>query len=292
MKLTDISVIRELLGEEQTSFKKKFGQNFLINEKVVESIASSCLPGDIPGERVGVIEIGPGIGVLTDKLCGKAGKVVAIEIDRTLIPILEKTLAEHDNRIIINGDVMKVDLNEIVKEHLSGCERVVIAANLPYYITTPIIMMLFESRAPFDSITVMVQKEVADRLCAPPGSELYGAITASVFYFASVKKLFTVPAGNFLPAPKVDSAVVKFTLHKEPPIAVKDEKTFFRVIKGAFAQRRKTLPNSLSSEFAHIPRSRLAGIVEEAGIDPRTRGESLGIAEFARIADLIFDEGR
>ena len=292
MKLTDISVIRELLGEEQTSFKKKYGQNFLINENVVNSIAFSCMPPDIPGERVGVVEIGPGIGVLTQKLCERAGKVVAIEIDRTLIPILEKTLAEFDNCKVINEDVMKVDLSALIREYFAGCERVVIAANLPYYITTPIIMMLFESRAPFDSVTVMVQKEVADRLCAPPGSDVYGAVTASVSYFAAAKKLFTVSAGNFLPAPKVDSAVVKFNLHKAPPVAVKDEKTFFRVIKGAFAQRRKTLPNSLSSEFAHIPRGRLTEIIEASGTDPRVRGESLGIADFARISDLIFLEGK
>ena len=290
MKLTDISTIRALLGEEQTSFKKKYGQNFLTNEKVIKDIAEGCLPENVSGAECGVLEIGPGIGVLTAELCRAARKVVAVEIDSSLLPILDRTLAEFDNICVINSDIMKTDLSGLISEHFSDCPHLAVAANLPYYITTPIIMRLLESRERFEAMTVMVQKEVADRLCAPAGSPLYGAVTASVSYYAKVTKLLSVSAGNFIPAPKVDSAVVKFTLYKEPPVKVKSEDTFFRVIKGAFGQRRKTLPNALSSEFPHIPRARIAELVSSAGYDARVRGETLDISDFAVISDLLFEE--
>ena len=289
MKLTDISTVRELLGQENTSFKKKFGQNFLINERVVRDIALSCLPEEDPeGLESGVLEIGPGIGTLTQELCRAAKKVVSVEIDSTLIPVLEKTLAEFDNIKVINSDIMKVDLPALLRENFADCTHIVVAANLPYYITTPILMHLFESRLPFKAITVMVQKEVADRLCSSEDSGAYGAVTASVAYYAKAKKLFNVSAGNFLPAPKVDSAVVRFDLYKESPVSVDSEDTFFKVIRSAFGQRRKTLLNALGTGFAHIPKDALTQIITECGFAPPVRGEKLGIAEFALIANGIY----
>ena len=236
----------------------------------------------------GVLEIGPGIGTLTQELCAVAKKVVSVEIDSTLIPVLGKTLAEHDNVTVINSDIMKVDLPALLEEHFSDCSHIVVAANLPYYITTPIIMHLFESRLPFKAITVMVQKEVADRLCSSEDSGAYGAVTASVAYYAKARKLFNVSAGNFIPAPKVDSAVVRFDLYKESPVGVDSEQTFFRVIRSAFGQRRKTLLNALGTGFAHIPKDTLAQIISDCGFAPAVRGEKLGIAEFALVANAIF----
>ncbi len=282
MKLTDLSVIRSLLGEEQTTFKKKYGQNFLINESVVERIALSAADKD-----TGILEIGPGIGTLTAKLCEKAKCVTAVEIDGSLIPILEKTLAEYDNITVINSDILKLDLEKTVKEQFAGCEKIAVCANLPYYITTPIIMFLLESEIKFDSITVMVQKEVADRMTSAAGSPLYGAVTASISYYGQAKKLFNVTAGNFVPAPKVDSAVVKIELYKEPPVKVADKKLFFDVIKASFGQRRKTLVNALSAAYPEIPKDRLTSAVISGGLEPTVRGERLDIAAFARLADEL-----
>lgn len=277
MKLTDIGTVKELMGEN--AFKKQFGQNFLISESVPRRIAES-------GYAEGVLEIGPGIGTLTRELCAVANKVVAVEIDTTLLPILEKTLADFDNVTVINNDVMKVDIASLVEEKFSDCKEVAVCANLPYYITSPVLMKLLESKVGFTSITVMVQKEVATRLAAPAGHETYGALTAAVSYYASVKKLFDVPAGCFMPKPKVDSAVVKLTLYKEPPVDCNEE-TLFKVIKGAFAQRRKTLVNSLSTVIGHIPKSELATIITSCGFAEGVRGETLDIAAFAKIANAI-----
>lgn len=287
MKLTDLSVIRSLLGEEGTSFKKKYGQNFLTNESVVERIAASALP-DVPNpdERLGILEIGPGIGVLTQKLSAIAYKVTAVEIDTTLLPILEKTLADCPNVHVVNNDIMKVDLPALVAEEFEGCTRLAVCANLPYYITTPILMALLESKLPFSSITVMVQKEVADRLCAPAGTDAYGAITAVLGYYGTPKRLFTVHAGNFVPAPKVDSAVVQIKLHKSPPVEVSDEAKLFAVIKAAFGQRRKTLQNALTS-LPGVSKEQIAAAIAAAGLSPTVRGEALGLAQFARIAELL-----
>lgn len=287
MKLTDLSVIRSLLGEEGTSFKKKYGQNFLTNESVVERIAASALP-DVPdpAERLGILEIGPGIGVLTQKLSAVAHKVTAVEIDATLLPILEKTLADCPNVNVVNNDIMKVDLPALVAEEFADCTRLAVCANLPYYITTPILMTLLESRLPFSSITVMVQKEVAERLCAPAGADAYGAITAVLHYYGTPRRLFTVNAGNFVPAPKVDSAVVQIKLHNTPPVTVKSEETLFAVIKAAFGQRRKTLQNALSS-LPGVSREQIAHAIEEAGLSPTVRGEKLTLADFARISDQL-----
>ena len=277
MKLTDIGTVKELMGEN--AFKKQFGQNFLISESVPRRIAES-------GCAEGVLEVGPGIGTLTRELCQNAKKVVAVEIDTTLLPILEKTLADFDNVTVISGDIMKTDINAIVKEQFADCNEIAVCANLPYYITSPVLMKLLESRIPFKSITVMVQKEVATRLAAPAGHETYGALTAAVSYYAAVKKLFDVPAGCFMPKPKVDSAVVKLTLYQEPPVDCNEE-TLFKVIKGAFAQRRKTLVNSLSTVIGHIPKSALAEIITSCGFAEGVRGEVLDIHAFAKIANAI-----
>ncbi len=287
MKLTDLSVIRSLLGEEGTSFKKKYGQNFLTNESVVERIAASALP-DVPDpdERLGILEIGPGIGVLTQKLSAVAHKVAAVEIDTTLLPILEKTLANCPNVHVVNNDIMKVDLPALIAEEFADCTRLAVCANLPYYITTPILMALLESKLPFSSITVMVQKEVADRLCAPAGNDAYGAITAVLNYYGTPKRLFTVSAGNFVPAPKVDSAVVQIKLHKAPPVEVANEAMLFAVIKAAFGQRRKTLQNALSS-LPGVSKEQIAAAISEAGFAPTVRGEALDLAAFAKIANLL-----
>jgi len=286
MRLTDLSVIREIMSRHGVSFQKKFGQNFLINPTVPERIAeAACGEG---GE--GILEIGPGIGTLTRELACRAEKVVALEIDTALIPILDETLADFDNTTVINQDVMKTDLESLVNdEFLSKGLRVSVAANLPYYITTPILMKLVESRLPFDTITVMIQKEVAVRLTAPAGDSEYGAITAALSYYGKVERLFTVPAGCFLPAPKVDSAVIRITLYKEPPVKVLDEATLFKTIRGAFAQRRKTLANSLTTEFSALGREGIVSAIEAAGLSPSIRGERLTLEDFARLADALYE---
>ncbi|MBR2986759.1 MAG: 16S rRNA (adenine(1518)-N(6)/adenine(1519)-N(6))-dimethyltransferase RsmA [Clostridia bacterium] len=277
MKLTDIGTVKALMGEN--AFKKQFGQNFLISEAVPRRIAES-------GAAKGTLEIGPGIGTLTRELCERSEKVVAVEIDTTLLPILDQTLADFQNVKIINQDIMKVDIPTLLAEEFVGFEEIAVCANLPYYITSPVLMKLLESKAPFKSITVMVQKEVAARLSAPAGSETYGALTASVSYYASVKKLFDVPAGCFMPKPKVDSAVVKLSLYEKPPVDC-NEATLFKVIRGAFAQRRKTLVNSLSTVISHIPKSTLAEIIVSCGYPATTRGETLDIQALSQIANAI-----
>jgi len=289
MRLTDISVIREIMGRHGVSFQKKFGQNFLINPSVPERIAEAACEryADKP---LGILEIGPGIGTLTRELAERADKVVALEIDTNLIPILGETLEDFSNTLVINEDVMKTDLAELVeREFLSVGMQMSVAANLPYYITTPILMKLVESKLPFETITVMIQKEVAQRLTAPAGDSEYGAITASLSYYGKVERLFTVPAGCFLPAPKVDSAVIRITLHKEPPVSVKSEEMLFKTIRGAFAQRRKTLSNSLTTEFSSLGKEGIASAIEAAGLDPSVRGERLTLEDFARLADVLYD---
>lgn len=288
MKLTDLSVIRSLLGEEQTSFKKKYGQNFLTNESVVERIADSPLTDD--PERTGILEIGPGIGVLTYALCKRYKRVVAVEIDETMIDILKKTLAEFDNVRVIHSDILKVHLPDLIAAEFADCRQIAVCANLPYYITTPILMALLESRVPFESITVMVQKEVAERLTAPAGSSAYGAVTAAIAYYGEAKRLFSVSAGNFVPAPKVDSAVVRIALYKTPPVRTADERLLFEVIKAAFGQRRKTLVNALSSAFLRLSKERITNLVLKLGYPATVRGETLAIAEFAKIADSLLAE--
>lgn len=286
MKLTDLSTVREIMSRHGITFQKKFGQNFLVSPQIPVRIAEAACE-DAGDEKRGILEIGPGIGTLTRELCERADKVVALEIDTGLIPVLGETLADFDNVTVYNQDVMKCDLEELVeREFLDEGMRVSVAANLPYYITTPILMKLLESRLPFDTITVMIQKEVAVRLTAPAGDAEYGAITASIAYYGEVERLFNVPAGCFMPAPKVDSAVVRIRLHREPPVSVSSEEMLFRTIRGAFAQRRKTLANSLTAEFP-IGREAIAAAIEAAGLPASVRGERLALEDFARLADAL-----
>ncbi|MBQ6893678.1 MAG: 16S rRNA (adenine(1518)-N(6)/adenine(1519)-N(6))-dimethyltransferase RsmA [Clostridia bacterium] len=282
MNLCDIRTVRDILGAFGTGTKKSFGQNFLINQSIPEQIAENCCD-----DRDSVIiEIGPGIGCLTAELARRYKKVIAFEIDETLIPVLKYTLGEFRNVEVINQDILEVDLAKIIEEKAAG-EKVSVCANLPYYITTPILMSLLESRIPFDSITVMVQAEVASRLAAAPGTADYGAITASLNYYGSPKKLFTVSAGNFMPAPKVNSAVVRIDLYKEKPVVPQDEKVFFAVIKAAFGQRRKTLVNALQTGFKDRTKEELTAAITSLGFDERIRGEKLSTADFAALADKL-----
>ncbi len=285
MKLTSLSEVKNIMEKHGLRFNKGYGQNFLINEAVPRRIAEEC--GASPDSAI--LEIGPGIGTLSQELCKLYKKVVAVEIDTTLIPALDETMAEFDNFKVINADILKVDLTALIKEEF-GDMPLTVCANLPYYITTPIIMGLLESGCRFDNITVMIQKEVALRLCAKPGDSDYGSVTASVARYGKASRLFNVSAGSFVPAPKVDSAVIRIEVDKERKYSVKDEKTMTRVIRGAFAQRRKTLVNSLSSEFSELNKEELTEAVVSASFAPDIRGEKLGIPEFALISDSVFDK--
>lgn len=281
MKLSDIKTIESLLKKAGFSFKKSLGQNFLIDDTVCPAMAeASC------DENTGVLEIGPGIGVLTAELSKVAKKVVAIELDERLKKILPITLADCPNVEIIYGDCMKLNLKEIISEHFSDCERVVVCANLPYYITSPIVMMLLESHLPIDSITVMVQKEAAERLCAQVGSREAGAVTVAVSYYAEKEILFEVSRNSFMPSPNVDSAVIKLNVLKEPPIKVKSEDKFFRLAKACFAQRRKTLVNTVSNTMG-ISKDTLKKALSEIGLLETVRGEQLTLEQLALLSDKI-----
>lgn len=283
MNLCDLKNIRGIMSAFGIHFRKEFGQNFLINRSVVEEIAESC--SDLADSTV--LEIGPGIGVLTQELALRYAKVISLEIDKTLIPVLSYTLGEYKNVEIINEDVMKTDLGELLSPYFER-GSVSVCANLPYYITTPILMKLLESRLPFDSITIMVQSEVADRLCAKAGKPEYGAITTVLSYYGVAERLFDVSADNFVPSPKVDSAVVRIKLYKEIPYKPKDEKLMFRTIKAAFEQRRKTLSNALSSGFPELSKPEITQIIEDCGHRNDIRGEKLGISEFVELSDALF----
>ena len=279
-KLSDIGTIKDILKRHGFTFSKALGQNFLINPSVCPRMAE--LSG--AGEGVGVIEVGPGIGVLTNELCKLADKVVAIELDKRLLPVLDETLAEYDNIKVINADVLELDLNKLIADEFPGME-VVICANLPYYITSPVIMKLLEDRLPVTAITVMVQKEAAQRICAPVGSRESGAVTVSVNYYAEPSLQFYVSAGSFMPAPKVDSAVIRLDIREDPPVEV-DEKTFFKVVKAAFSQRRKVISNSLSSGLK-LSKDKINGILERAGVPANARAEKLSLEDFAKIANEV-----
>ena len=297
MNLCDIRTVKRIMAEFGTGTKKAFGQNFLINADVPYNIAEesySYHKHQNPCLDDGVIEIGPGIGSLTYELASRYKNVVAVEIDKTLIPILDKTLSEFDNVTVINDDFLKLDTAELISKSF-GESSVSVCANLPYYITTPIIMKLLETsrvngKNRLTSITVMVQKEVADRLCASERDKDYGAITASINYYGTVRKLFDVGPENFLPPPKVTSSVVRIELYKEPKYQVKSEKMLFDVIQGAFVQRRKTMLNSLSSHISYVSKERIGEIIEELGFDIAIRGERLSIGDFCRLADKFYEE--
>lgn len=280
-RLSDIGTIKEILSKHGFSFSKGLGQNFLINPSVCPRMAE--MSG--AGEKVGVIEIGPGIGVLTNELCKLAEKVVAIEIDKRLIPVLSETLSDYDNVKVINEDVLKIDLNKLIEEEFNGM-KVVVCANLPYYITSPIIMKLLEENLPIEAITVMVQKETAQRMCAEVGTRQSGAVTVAVNYYSKPEILFNVSAGSFMPAPKVDSAVIKLNVFDKPAVQVQDSKMFFKIVKSAFGQRRKTLPNSLSSGLG-ISKSEINNLLSECGISLTARAEQLKLEDFKNIADKI-----
>ena len=285
MELYSPSTIRDIKERHNFQLSKSLGQNFITDRTVIDSI----IEGACIGEDDLVIEIGPGIGVLTAAAAERAAKVVAVEIDRKLIPILKETLEEYDNIEIINADILKTDLNEIIRSQrdagtFTGAVRII--GNLPYYITTPIIMKIFESGVIADSVTVMMQKEVADRIKAGPGSRTYGAISVAVQYYCDVEKVISVPKEVFIPRPKVDSAVLHFTIREEKPAELNSEKIFFECIKAGVGKRRKTLLNSLTG-VCGLEKEAISEILSEAGIDPSRRAETLNIQEFAGIANII-----
>ena len=279
--LSNIGVIKDILERHDFSFSKNLGQNFLVNPTVCPKIADM---GNAK-KGFGVIEIGTGIGVLTRELAMRADKVVAIEIDDRLLPVLDETLADFDNVKIINADVMDVDLNQLIKDEFEGLD-VAVCANLPYYITSPIIMMLLEERLPIKSITVMVQKEAGVRLCAKMGTRDMGAVTVAVNYFSTPKILFNVSRGSFMPAPNVDSCVVKFDVNEKTPEGVTDEKYFFKVVRGAFLQRRKTLANSVASSMG-IDKTKINDAIEKAGLKANVRPEQLTMEQFIAFSEQL-----
>jgi len=284
MELSNISHIKAILSRHGFNFSKALGQNFLIDGSVCPRMADFCCEGE--GKK-GVIEIGPGIGVLTREVSKRADKVVAIELDTRLIPILSETLSDLNNCEVINADAMKLDLKALIDEKFKDM-TVSVCANLPYYITSPIIMGLLEADLPLDNITVMVQKEAAERLCAAPGERACGAVSAAVSYYSEPEILFGVKRDSFLPAPNVDSAVIRLKLRKEPPINPKDAKFFFKCVKAAFAQRRKTVLNSVSATLK-IEKSVLSAVLEQNGIKSTARAEELSLNELCTLSDAIYD---
>lgn len=281
--LSDPKETIAVLNRYGFAFKKRFGQNFLIDAHVLDKIIRSA---DITKKDT-VLEIGPGIGTMTQVLCEEAGRVIAVEIDRTLIPILqEDTCRAYDNLAIINEDVLKVDLREVIRE--AGCESIKVVANLPYYITTPILMGLLEQHLPIESITVMVQKEVAERMQAGPGTKDYGALSLAVQYYAEPYLAANVPPNCFMPRPNVGSAVIRLTLHKEPVVQVKDERLMFALIRAAFNQRRKTLVNGLTHDAAlALTKEQVTGALAGLGLSETIRGEALTLAQFGALADRL-----
>jgi len=282
MNLYDFNTINRILTSHGFTFSKALGQNFIIDSEVCPEMASHLAAND----KTGVIEIGPGIGVLTKELCQVAGKVIAIELDKRLFPVLDETLSEFSNLEIIEGDALKLDLNALIAEKFSNMSSVKVCANLPYYITSPVIMTLLESKLPIEEIVVMVQKEAAERFCAEIGSRNSGAVTVAVNYYADAEMLFEVPKNCFHPAPKVDSAVMKLTLRDKPPIDIKDERNFFTVVKAAFAQRRKTALNCLSNGLG-ISKNQVLSALNTIGKNEKSRAENFTLEEFAKLSELI-----
>jgi len=274
----------EILQKYQFNFQKKFGQNFLIDTHVLDKIISSA---EVTKEDC-VLEIGPGIGTMTQYLAENAREVIAVEIDKMLIPILEDTLSEYDNVTVINEDILKVDINKIARER-NGGKPIKVVANLPYYITTPIIMGLFESGVPLHSITIMVQKEVADRMQVGPGTKDYGALSLAVQYYAKPQIVANVPPNCFMPRPNVGSAVIRLDRYENPPVKVCDEKKMFAIIRAAFNQRRKTLVNSLGNAGINVSKDAVAQAIEKMNLSSTIRGEALTLEQFAQLSDLLFE---
>ena len=281
IELPHIADVRALLQRHGFTFSKKLGQNFLINPTVCPRMAQACGIG----KDGGVLEIGPGIGVLTRELAKVAGRVVAIELDDRLPPVLRETLADCDNVTVVQGDAMKLDLHALLAAHFPPGMPVAVCANLPYYITSPLIMRLLESRLPLTSVTVMVQKEAAERLCAAPGTRECGAVSLAVQYYAEPQPLFAVSRGSFMPAPHVDSAVIRLAVRPQPPVTVADEKRLFAVIRAAFGQRRKTLVNAVSA--AGYTSAEIRAALDDMGLSPTVRAEELTLAQFAALTDRL-----
>lgn len=280
--LSDIGTVRSILEKHGFTFSKALGQNFLINPAVCPEMAEEA----VTSENDGVIEIGAGVGVLTAELCKRAKKVVSIELDKRLLPVLDETLAEFDNFEVVNEDILKVDLHKLIKEKFSDCENVSVCANLPYYITSPVIMKLLEDKLPIKQIIVMVQREAADRLTAPVGSRESGAITVAVNYYAKAEKLFNVSKGSFVPSPKVDSAVIRLSIYDKPPIETKDEELFFRTVKAMFMQRRKTALNSVSAGLG-IPKDTVVKALEMTELDASVRAEKLTLSQLCEFTNNL-----
>lgn len=281
MKISNKKDLKSVLEAEGFSFKKSLGQNFLIDDTVCPRMAAA-----VSGENVGVLEIGPGAGVLTAQLSAACKKVVSVELDTRLKPVLEHTLADCDNVKIIWNDVLKIDLKTVLAEEFADCDTINICANLPYYITSPVIMMLLERRLPINTIAVMVQKEAADRLCATVGSRAAGAVTVAVNYYAEAETLFGVPRGSFMPPPNVDSAVIKLTLRDKPPVEVTDEKLFFKLVKACFAQRRKILLNTVCNTM-NVSKDDFRNALNKADVSETVRGETLTMEQLASLANAL-----
>ena len=282
MNLSDINTVKKILSENGFSFKKSLGQNFLIDSSVCPAMAESAADGN-----TGVLEIGPGIGVLTVECAAVAKRVVAVELDERLKPVLAKTLAEFSNTEVVFGDALKMDLNALIAEKFSDCQRVAVCANLPYYITSPLIIKLLESRLNIDSLTVMVQKEAAERICAEVGTREAGALSVYVSYFADPEILFEVERDSFVPAPNVDSAVIRLSIRKEPPVSVQDEQGFFTFVKACFAQRRKTFLNSVCNTLK-VDKEKARQSLISLKIDESVRSEALTMQQLADIYNSLF----
>lgn len=283
MKVSHPGNARTIMQKYGITLKKSLGQNFLVDANVLANIVRIA---ELDKET-GALEIGPGIGALTQMLAETAGRVVAVEIDRRLLPALEETLSPYDNVTVINEDILKVDLPALFAEHFSEVRSVSVVANLPYYVTTPILMVLLEARLPLDNIVVMVQKEVADRLAARPGSKAYGSLSIAVQYYGEAEVAAIVPPSVFIPRPEVDSAVIRLRMHKNPPVAAKDEAFLFSVVQAAFAQRRKTIFNNLQARFGKEHKDALLAALADASIDPARRGETLSLREFCDLANAL-----
>ncbi|HBI03142.1 MAG TPA: 16S rRNA (adenine(1518)-N(6)/adenine(1519)-N(6))-dimethyltransferase [Paenibacillaceae bacterium] len=283
-QIASLSRTREILEKYGFQFKKSLGQNFLVDLNILKKITDAA---ELSPEK-GAIEIGPGIGSLTEQIAKAAGNVVAIEIDQRLLPILADTLSPYPHVKVEHGDVLQMDLREIINKHFAPGEKISVVANLPYYVTSAILMKLLEERLPLENIVVMIQKEVAERIAASPGSKTYGALSIYSQYYAETKMVAIVPKSVFIPQPNVDSAVLRLKIRNKPPVDVVDEALFFRVVKTSFAQRRKTIANNLlHGLFGKGERERMLSVLQEAGIDPTRRGETLSLEEFARLSNCI-----
>lgn len=280
---------KDILARHGFSFKKSLGQNFLIDPNILQRITETAGLT----KETGVIEIGPGIGALTEHLARSAGKVVAFEIDQRLLPILDETLAPYDNVTVINEDVLKADVKGVVEREFAGFDRLMVVANLPYYVTTPIIMKLLEDKIPVNGFVVMLQKEVGDRISARPSSKEYGSLSIAVQYYTEASIAFIVPKTVFMPPPNVDSAIIKLDVRSKPAVSVEDEDFFFLVTRTSFAQRRKTILNNLVNGLpgGKEKKEAITEALEEAGIEPSRRGETLSLAEFAALAKVLADKG-